>query len=80
MASVFRNHNVQFVREIASAIGLDPDSNHITGITLEADLKSVARVAVRMLLDVDQDNEVAEVLKHYRLDGPLEETTSDDGR
>lgn len=79
MAVIFRRHNVQFVREIASAIGLDPDNNHITGITLETSIKDVATVTVRMLLDSSQDDEVAEVLRRYRIDGPLEPTTSDDG-
>jgi ACT domain-containing protein len=79
MSKIFRNTNIQFVREIASAIGLDPDGN-IVGITLEMSVRDVARVTVRMLLDKDQDDAVAEVIKHYRIDGPLEPTTSDDAR
>jgi hypothetical protein len=80
MAYAFRNHNVQFVRELAYAIGLDPGDNHITGVTLEATVNEVAWVTVRMLIDVDQDNRIADVLKRYLIDGLREETANDDAR
>lgn len=78
MAHVYSTR-IQFVREIALALGLDPDDNHITGITLDANVDNVATVTVRMLADATQDNAIAAVLKRYRIEANREPTTSDDG-
>lgn len=77
MSYVFNSSRIQFIREIASAIGLNPDTDHIVGITLEANVNQVATVTVRMLADTSQDQAIAEVLRRYRLEENREPTTSD---
>lgn len=67
MAHIYRNERLEFLRALATALGRDPDSDPITGITLVCNINDVVKVEVRSLLPVESLGRVAELMKRYRL-------------
>lgn len=56
------------VSELATALGIDIRSRHITAIAIEASIRSVTKITIQEIMDIGQHNGVCEVIKKYRLD------------
>jgi hypothetical protein len=67
MAIAYRCRELQFIRAVASALGLDPDRNGITNISLDVPARGFPIVTVKLFVSEEQDKALSEVVKRYGL-------------